>query len=137
MTPAERALIEAALAWAATPNQPRLAAINANVGITRIFFAAKALLAERAEMVATDEKTPMSGKSPIPRGTLIFHDHGVFRWPKNNNRDDVDDPDMLFDINVDRGAVRCVADGFGTKGDYGNGSILIKLSHWREAWRQE
>ena len=78
---------------------------------------------------------PLSGLAPIPKGTLVFHDHFVFRWPENNNGDETD-PDMLFHVSVSRGTVTLTADGFGAKGAYRNGSLLVKLSHWHEAHAQ-
>jgi hypothetical protein len=75
---------------------------------------------------------PTSGKARIPIGTLVFHDHGVYRWPGNANNEDAD-PEMLFDISLRGGTVICTADDFGAPGSYRNGSLLIKLAHWREA----
>lgn len=76
----------------------------------------------------------MKGKIKI--GTRIGQDHSIFIWP--NCAPPVKDyigkeykfkainQDMIFDIeDRGKGMFKCVAPGFGEKGNYGNGAILV------------
>lgn len=76
---------------------------------------------------------PISGFTTIPVGTLVFHDHGVYRWPANGNGDDTD-PQTEFEVSVKGNTVTLTAPGFGLQPNYRNGSLLVKLVHWQEAW---
>ncbi|HEY8877776.1 MAG TPA: hypothetical protein VIN03_09455 [Roseateles sp.] len=75
---------------------------------------------------------PTNGRTRIPVGTLISHDHGFYRWPECGNAEDAD-PKTEFDVSVAGDTVALTAPGFGGA-PYRNGSILVKLSHWRQAW---
>jgi len=70
-------------------------------------------------------------KGKIKRDASVGHDFGFFKWPDCRNQ--VDDPDMIFNITWHErsdgsGWWDCKADGFGffkeDGGDYGNGSIF-------------
>ena len=61
----------------------------------------------------------------IPAGSLCFQDHSVFRWPKS-----CDDPETVFLATKKEGTFDLQAPGYGQPGDYGNGSIFIRLTHF-------
>lgn len=78
------------------------------------------------------QPVPTTGRTRIPVGALISHDHGFYLWPACGNVADAD-PATEFDVSVSGDTVELKAPGFG--GDpYRNGSILAKLGHWRQAW---
>jgi hypothetical protein len=60
----------------------------------------------------------------IKKGALISQDRATGYWPATRSGEDVD-PKMEF-IGTWNGRLwDCVAEGFGARGSYGNGSIFV------------
>lgn len=68
-------------------------------------------------------------KGRIKPGSGIMVDFQFGKWPFVPQGQDLPkkvDPDMIFDCTCKGDVWECRGPGFGLKGDYGNGSILLR-----------
>lgn len=58
----------------------------------------------------------------IPEGTLCGQDFSYFKWPRKT-----DNPNQLFKATKNNKFFTLIADGYGEKGNYGNGPITVHM----------
>ena len=58
-------------------------------------------------------------KGTIRAGATVFQDFRVFGWPTELS-------EIVFDVEETDNRFRCVAKGYGERGDYGNGAVFVR-----------
>lgn len=58
-------------------------------------------------------------KGTIRVGATVFQDFKVFGWP-------IELSEIVFDVEETDNRFRCIAKGYGERGDYGNGAVFVR-----------